>query len=429
MSDGQLSERAQGVIEELHEAYGVPVEKLRGEYTRRLGEWEEQDVSSPEDRALQGLSMWAKGSDMSGREETTAVLLGTTDPIDTTRKKCREARDAVDRLGRGEAAKDGYVRPVSGEIPDNVSTITVDGDEMAVLDANENSPTHGEVVPWQEYIRVVAGVAWRTDAEAGDRDPKLFSAVVEGRGADRPPEPPVRHRVRCEARWRNEDERTAKLGLDGAEPFEVVSDDEVAGRFLADSERPKALEVPGVDADLFGPNELVLVRGAVDYMQLDPDNGNNRRLSIRQPIGADDTEITVWLEDAQRIDFNEMATVWAIGTVSPPSSPEYPPSVEANGVVPHPDYKLEMEEVQSFSEPDGEAGADSESDPGPDPDPDPAPEAPPDPAQDGEPSSPPADTVVDPDPGPDTEDPATTDGGREPDGPFETTEADREWEW
>jgi hypothetical protein len=371
MSDTDIPEQAEEAIKQLSSRHNKGEPELREQYTDLVDEEREKGVSNPKERALRRLSLEYKGSSMAEEEMVRGYVFGVSDPINTTNSAINRAKNYIEKRGPQAAVKQGLVKRVpSGDLPSELASISVtqDGETevYAVLDPNDNSPTSGEVLPAEDYIRYAYGVVWR----APDDGPHLFSGVINGEDpSDVPKIPPKGEPVKFEAVWVGESDQnnTIRLRFRGSDPFEV--DDQFDGPGLMDLFEDDDLlgftPLDEADSDNFDRNDVVVTHGAVDYMELSPDGDQSRRLSVLDPFAFDsDLTRTVWMPEHTTVDFAEDSDVYVIGQVSP-SNNEYPDSIDAVGVIPDPQYKIDRPDTESMGD-DGDeqeeevAGVDTE---------------------------------------------------------------------
>lgn len=405
-------------IAQLSEQHGVDEDQLEAELEELLSEEQEKGVDDPVRRAIRRLSLEYKGSQMGSYREMKGVVLGFSDPINTSARQIERAEKYVSEKGPGAARKRGLVRPVpeDKELPEWAATITVevDGEERpaAVVDANENSPTQGEILPREDYIRYAHGAVRRGDEYV------MFSGVLDADGGV-PPEPPLFEAVEFEASISGDgDGENVSLRFRGGEPFRPVDGPSGAEVFEQVVE-PVGLEK--VDADEYGRDDLIVTKGSVSYMELAPGEDQSRRLTVVDPFDfGSEGGVTVWLPDHHEVNYAEQSDVYVVGRVSPSSSPEYRDSINAVGVLVDPAFKVDRDQVDSFS---GDEDAD-ESGSGGDWDGDPG-ESGADGDDGGEDDRPAEEAAA-------VAGGAATDGGDGDDeehGDFETDEADQEWNW
>jgi len=366
-----LDKKAAEAINSIAQNHDEDRGDVRSRYEELLEDEESKGVSNPGRRALRRLGLDYKGagsSSSSDAEQLKGYVLGATDPINTSASAVRRARSFVEKYGPEQAIERGMIKSApSGGLPDGLASLTVrtDGDsgeaEYAIIDTNSNSPTSGEILPEEDYIRYVYGAVWR----GADDGPHLFSGVLSNNDGTEPPRPPVGDAVSFSASWVGESDRnnTIRLNFSGDAPFETV--DGFGGPSLVDMLEDGGMighdALDEADSTMYDRNDVVVTYGSVTYMELAPEGDQSRRLSLVDPFAFDDDlERTVWLADHVEVGFAEESDVFVIGQVSE-SNNEYPDSIEAVGVVPHPDYTVEPQPVESMG------GDDSEPEPEPEP--------------------------------------------------------------
>ena len=349
-----LDKKAAEAINSIAQNHDEDREDVKSRYEELLEDEESKGVSNPGRRALRRLGLDYKGasSSASSAEQLKGYVLGATDPINTSASAVRRARNYVEKYGPQQAVDRGMIKSApSGGLPAGLASLTVktgDGGEAeyAIIDTNSNSPTSGEILPEEDYIRYVYGAVWR----GADDGPHLFSGVLSNEDGTEPPRPPVGDAASFAASWVGESDRnnTIRLNFDGDEPFETI--DDFGGPSLVELLEDDSLvghdPLDEADAAKYDRNDVVVTYGSVTYMELAPEGDQSRRLSLVDPFAFDDDlERTVWLADHVEVGFAEESDVFVIGQVSK-SNNEYPDSVEAVGVVPHPDYTVEPQPVE-----------------------------------------------------------------------------------
>lgn len=369
----QIPEMAQEAIKQLASSQGADRDQLTEQYKELVEEEKDKGVSNPEKRALRRLSLAQKGGQMSSTETLQGYVLGASDPINTSRSAINRAKSYIEKQGVDAAVKHGLIKKVpSGDLPAELASVTVkrDGEKelYAVIDSNDNSPTSGEVLPAEDWIRYVYGAVWRTP----DDGPHLFSGVLNAEDHGQQPRvPPTQTPVKWDAVWVGDSDQnnTVRLRFRDTEPFEEL--DGFGGpditELLEDNEFVGHVSLEEANADNYARNDVVVTYGSVTYMELAPDEGQSRRLSVVDPFAfGSDLSRTVWLSDHVDVNFAEESDIYVVGQVSK-SQNEYPDSIEALGVYVHPDYRVERQNVESMS--DDEPSESEEREPEPDPEP------------------------------------------------------------
>ena len=387
----QISEKAKNAAEQISNNHGVPESDVVEEYQKYRAEEADKGVSDPEKRALRRLGISYKGSQTQGASQLMGYVLGATDPINTSRSDIRNAKQYISNHGPDKAVERGMVKRVPNGVPDGMASVTVtgpNGDEThyAVIDTNNNSPTSGEVLPEEDYIRYVYGAAWRSPEDG----PHLFSGVLSADDpGEEPPAPETGEPVEFPAVWVGDsnNSNTVRLRFRSPDPFSPT--DAFGGPDPIETLEDMSVELAEADSDNYGRNDVVVTYGSVDYMELAPGGDQSRRLSLIDPFTfGDDLQRTVWVPDHEEVNFAGESDVYVVGQVSP-SNNEYPDSIEAVGVVPHPDYVVDRSGIESMADDGGNGG------PAPDPDPEPEPEA--EPTGDTTPASEAGAELADPD--------------------------------
>lgn len=350
-----IPNEAQEAIKQISAAHNADEDELTEEFTELLDEEQEKGVSDPVKRALRRLSLSRKGGQTQDAETLRGFVLGASDAINTTASKINNAKKYVAQNGPAKAAKQGLIKKVpGGDLPDELASITVtpDGGEAevyAVLDPNDNSPTSGEILPEEDYIRYVHGAVWR----APDDGPHWFSGVLDAdEDGVKPEVPTVNEPVRFDAVWVGDSDQnnTIRLRFRDDDPFDPI--EEFGGpsviELLEDEGALGHVSLAEAHTEDYGRNDIFATHGSVTYMELNPDEGQSRRLSIVDPFAyGDDLERTVWLPDHVDVNFAEESDVYVVGQPSP-GNEGYPDSIEALGVVPHPDYVVDRSGVESM---------------------------------------------------------------------------------
>jgi hypothetical protein len=356
-------------IQQLAETTGRDEQELEDDFERLKAEEDEKGVSNPAKRALRRLSLEVKGTGggSADSEEMVGIVYGASDPINTSQSAIRRAKQFINKSGVQQAIDLGLVKKVPGGADTgNAATLSItpaDGDpfEVAVLDDNDSSPTSGEVLPSEDYIRYVYGAVFRSPGD----EPKWFSAVMDGDDpADVPEVPPTNEPVKFAATWIGESDRnnTIRLRFPDEDAFETVEEGPDPVALLDDGGQLGHTPLSEADADRYDRNDVFATYGSVTYMELAPDPGQSRRLSLVDPFDfQSDLERTVWLPDHVEINFAEDSDVFVIGQASE-SNNDYPDSVEAVGVLPHPDYVVDRSNIEEMAEQDTAAAADAETD-------------------------------------------------------------------
>lgn len=404
-------------VESLSEQHGVPEDQLKEELEGFIAEEKEKGVEDPVRRGVRRLSLKHKGSSMGNYQEMRGAVLGFSDPINTSAKQIRNAKNYTQKKGPKAARKRGLIRPVPDgkDIPEWAATfeVTVEGQdrEVAVIDSNSNSPTHGEIVPQEDYIRYAHGTVKRGE------DYVFFSGVLDADDGV-PPEPPLFEAAEFEASVSgNGDGENVQLRFRSADPFRQVDGPSGVDALEA---TVGTTELDDANTDNFDQDDLVVTKGSVSYMELAPGEDQSRRLTIVDPFDfSSDGGVTVWLPDHHDVNYADQSDVFVVGRVSPSNDPDYRDSINAVGVLPDPAFTVERDQVDPFDEGDDDSSE----------------------AEDDEALA--AEAAEDDDPD-DDERPAdeaaavaggaTTDGGKaEPaddeHGDFETDEQDEEWSW
>lgn len=355
-------------IEQLAQTHNEDAEELKAKHAELVDEEADKGVDDPGRRALRRLSLEVKGAGSSSAgdsEEMMGVVYGASEPINTTDSSVRRAKEFINNSGVERAVDMGLVKVVpDGTDTDGIATLKINPDDrdpfhVAVLDDNDSSPTAGEVLPAEDYIRYVYGVVFRSP----DSEPQWFTTLFDGDGAaDVPETPPLHEPVKFEASWVGESDRnnTIRLRFPDETAFETVDGGPDPVELLEDGDDGVGhTALAEADADDFGRNDIVATYGSVTYMELAPPEGQNRRLSLVDPFDfGSDLERTVWLPDHVDVNFAEESDVYVIGQVSM-SSNDYPDSVEAVGVLPHPDYVVDRQGIDPMAD-DGDGGPDTE---------------------------------------------------------------------
>jgi hypothetical protein len=360
-----IPEEAQQAIKQLSSQHGEDPDDLRQQYTELLEEEADKGVSDPGKRALRRLSLNWKGGQMQSAEQLRGYVLGASDPINTSRSAINRAKNYIEKQGAETAAQKGLVKKVpSGNLPPELAGVTVTRDNgqkeaYAVLDTNQNSPTAGEVLPAEDWIRYAHGAVWRS----ADDGPHWFSGVLNADDhGHKPRVPPTHEPVSFEAVWVGDSDQnnTIRLRFRDTEPFEPIEQFGGPGvlELLEDDGHLGHVPLEQADADRYDRNDVVATYGSVTYMELAPDGDQSRRLAVVDPFAfGSDLSRTVWLPDHTDVDFAEESDIYVVGQVSP-SQNEYPDSIEALGVYPHPDYRVDRSGVQPM---DSDGGGDSEA--------------------------------------------------------------------
>lgn len=347
-------------IQELSDAFGTPEGELRKKFEQYREGFADKDVSDPDQRALRRLSLDEKGGSRSSSRGFRGVVLGAGDPYDTTQKKIQRARNFIEKRGPQEASKHGLVKKADGEPKPGLASITLTNDEgdelhLYVLEANENSPNHGEVLPEEDWIRFVYGYV----LDDGEWYP--FETILNGEDMEPPAVPPTHVPVEFQGSVSSSsgDSNTTSIRVDGAGDFEPVETGFSFEDLLGDA--IPVLDLEDVDADEYGRDDLVATQGAVTYMELSPGEDQNRRVVITDPYAfSSDKQVTCFVPDHVEIDFQEEADVYVFGNVSPPSSEEYDESINAVGLYADPEAVVDME-IESFA--DGDFAVDEADEP------------------------------------------------------------------
>lgn len=359
-TETQFSDETENNIGKISEAYDVPEDDLRERLAELIDELDGRGFNNPERRAVRKLALEHKGGSMGTTERLRGVVLGAGDAADTTAKRVGEVKNYIRKRGPEEAAKQGFIKKAS-EPPEGLATVVVDGQPYYVLDSQSNSPTQGEVLPAQDYVRYIQGAVWR-----GDEGPYLFEGPINAEDPREVPEvPPKFVPLEFDARFR-EDEKTGEVRLyfDEGADFEVKEDADIPIERVFESiglaplsEVAEYSERPDYDR-----NELVATKGSVTYMDLAPDGDMSRRLTIVDPFDFEnDPRVTVWLPDHVDIDFAEESEVFVLGNVTASKNDQYDDSVQARGVWADPEYRVDRAAV-------GSLGADEADDePAPEP--------------------------------------------------------------
>lgn len=347
-TQADISEDARQTIEHISDAYGTPEGKLLDRMTEYIADFDDMGVSDPERRALRKLALDEKGGAMGSVEDLRGMVLGAGDPADTAAKQVARTTQYIKKRGLEAAAKQGMVRKASQEV-DGLSTIKVDGQPYFVLDTHSNSPTQGEVLPEQDWVRYIQGAVWR-----GEDGPYLFEGPLNAEDpTEVPPVPPLFVPVEFRATYREDEETgTVRLSFREGPDFEPVEDADIPAQKVLESLGvvPLAEVAEYSDRPDFDQNELVVTKGSVTYMDLSPDGDQSRRLTIVDPFDFDnDPRVTVWLPEHHEVNYGEQSDVYVLGNVSPSSSDEYDDSVNARGVWVDPDYRVERGAVGSLS--------------------------------------------------------------------------------
>lgn len=364
----QIPDEAQEAIKQLSNQHNADPDDLEQEFVEYLEEEKEKGVSNPAKRALRRLSLAQKGGQMQSAEQLRGFVLGASDPINTSRSAINRAKEYIKNSGVERAVQQGLVKKVpSGDLPPQLASVTVtqEGEEevYAVLDSNSNSPTSGEVLPAEDYIRYVYGAVWRS----ADDGPHWFSGVLNAEdNGDKPRVPPKNEPVTFSAVWVGDSDQnnTVRLRFRDTEPFETA--DEWGGpsvtELLEDDDLLGHDALEDTTADRYDRNDVLATYGSVTYMELAPDGDQSRRLSIVDPFAfGSDLSRTVWLPDHVDVNFAEESDIYVIAQVSPSSNDEYPDSLEALGVFVHPDYRVDRSGVESMGD---DSGNSSEADGG-----------------------------------------------------------------
>ena len=351
-------------IQQLAETTGRDEQELEDDFERLKAEEDEKGVSNPAKRAIRRLSLEVKGAGggPAETEEMIGVVYGASGPINTSQSAIRRAKQFINKSGAKKAAELGLVKRVPDDADTGAAaTLSItpqDGEpyEVAVLDDNDSSPTSGEVLPAEDYIRYVYGAVFRSPGE----EPRWFSAVLDGDGpADEPTVPPTHTPVKFSASWVGESDRnnTIRLRFPDEDAFEVVDDGPDPVSLIDEGGQLERTPLADADADHFDRNDVFATYGTVTYMELAPDKGQSRRLSLMDPFDFEsDLERTVWLPDHAEVNFAEDSDVFVIGQASE-SNNDYPDSIEAVGVLPHPDYVIDRSGVEPMAEQGGDQPA------------------------------------------------------------------------
>ena len=363
MTEDNIDKAAKEAIVQIVEQNGADRAKVTEEYLGFLSEEKDKGVSNPQRRALRRLGLSYKGYARSNAEHMQGYVIGVTDAINTSRSPKNDAKDYVRNHGPDAAVERGLIKPVPDTQPTDglaVLKVTADGQERtyAVLDTKENSPTHGEVLASEDFIRYAYGLAWRSPTDG----PHLFSGVIAASNAGVKPEvPALGAPMSFDATWVGDSNinNTVRLRFKNDRPF--VPDDSFGGPGLIDTLEKYAVPLDHADAKNYGRNDVVITYGTVNYMNLAPEGNNSRRLAVVDPFDfGGELSRTVWVPDHANIDFAEESDVYVACTISK-SNNEYPDSLEAVGIIPHPEFTIRRPELDSMSDDDDDDSGNADS--------------------------------------------------------------------